>query len=81
MAAYMGPLGALMAELFPARMRTTGLSISYAFGVAIFGGLAPLFNTWIISVTGNKLAPAFYLILAAAISLVALVFAKRMGSK
>ncbi len=81
MAAYMGPLGALMAELFPARMRTTGLSISYAFGVAIFGGLAPLFNTWIISVTGNKLAPAFYLILAAAISLIALVFAKRLGSK
>ena len=81
MAAYMGPLGALMAELFPARMRTTGLSISYAFAVAIFGGLAPLFNTWIISVTGNKLAPAFYLILAAAISLVALVFAKRLGSR
>jgi MFS transporter, MHS family, proline/betaine transporter len=81
MAAYMGPLGALMAELFPARMRTTGLSISYAFGVAIFGGLAPLFNTWIISVTGNKLAPALYLILAAAVSLVALAFAKRLGSK
>ncbi len=80
-AAYMGPLGALMAELFPARMRTTGLSISYAFAVAIFGGLAPLFNTWIIAVTGNKLAPAFYLILAAAISLVALVFAKRLAPK
>lgn len=81
MAAYMGPLAALMAELFPPRMRTTGLSISYAFAVAIFGGLAPLFNTWIIAVTGNKLAPAFYLILAAAISLIALVFAKRQGSR
>ena len=80
-AAYMGPLGALMAELFPARMRTTGLSISYAFAVAIFGGLAPLFNTWIIAVTGNKLAPAFYLIIAAAISLVALVLAKRLAPK
>jgi MHS family proline/betaine transporter-like MFS transporter len=79
MAAYMGPLGALMAELFPARMRTTGLSISYAFGVAIFGGLAPFFNTWIIAATGNILAPAFYLILAAAISLLALVFARRTG--
>jgi MHS family proline/betaine transporter-like MFS transporter len=57
------------------------LSVSYAFGVAIFGGLAPLFNTWIIAVTGNNLAPAFYLILAAAISLVALVFASRQGSR
>ena len=80
-AAYMGPLGALMAELFPARMRTTGLSISYAFGVAIFGGLAPFFNTWIIAATGNKLAPAFYLMLAAVISLAALVAARRLGAK
>jgi MHS family proline/betaine transporter-like MFS transporter len=81
MAGYMGPLGALMAELFPARMRTTGLAISYAFGVAIFGGLAPLFNTWLIEVTGNKLAPAFTLMVAAAISLAALTFARRMGTR
>jgi MHS family proline/betaine transporter-like MFS transporter len=81
MAGYMGPLAALMSELFPARMRTTGLSISYAFGVAIFGGLAPLISTWLIIATGNKLAPAFYLIMAGIISLVALVFARRMGAR
>lgn len=81
MAAYMGPLGALMAELFPARMRTTGLSISYAFGVAIFGGLAPLISTWLIAATGSKLAPAFYLMIAGFVSLVALVFARRLGTR
>lgn len=81
MAGYMGPLGALMAELFPARMRTTGLSVSYAFGVAIFGGLAPLISTWLIVATGSKLAPAFYLIMAGLISLVALAFARRMGAR
>lgn len=81
MAGYMGPLAALMSELFPARMRTTGLSISYAFGVAIFGGLAPLISTWLIIATGNKLAPAFYLIMAGIISLIALVFARRMGAR
>lgn len=81
MAGYMGPLGALMAELFPARMRTTGLSISYAFGVAIFGGLAPLISTWLIAATGSKLAPAFYLIMAGLVSLSALAFARRMGAR
>ena len=81
MAAYMGPLAALMSELFPARMRTTGLSISYAFGVAIFGGFAPFINAWLIEVTGTKLAPAFYLMLAAAISLFALAAARRLGSR
>ena len=56
-AGYMGGLPALMAELFPTRMRTTGLSISYSFGVAIFGGFAPFINAWLIEATGSKLAP------------------------
>ncbi|MFN3348945.1 MFS transporter [Pseudorhodoplanes sp.] len=81
MAAYMGPLAAMMSELFPARMRTTGLSISYAFGVAIFGGFAPFINAWLIEMTGTKLAPAFYLMLAAFISLSALAAARRLGSR
>lgn len=80
MAGYMGGLGALMSELFPTRMRTTGLSISYAFGVAIFGGFAPFINTWLVEVT-NKLAPSFYLMFAAAISLLALRAAQNLGAK
>jgi MHS family proline/betaine transporter-like MFS transporter len=70
-----------MAELFPTRMRTTGLSISYSLGVALFGGFAPFTNAWLIAATGSKLAPALYLMLAAAISLVALAAAGRLGAK
>lgn len=76
---YMGGLAALMSELFPTRMRTTGLSISYSFGVAIFGGFGPFINAWLIGVTGSKLAPSYYLMLAAAISLAALTAARRSG--
>ncbi len=79
LAGYMGGLAALMADLFPTRMRTTGLSISYSFGVALFGGFAPFINAWLISATGNKLAPSFYLMLAAAISLAAMRGAFRFG--
>jgi MFS transporter, MHS family, proline/betaine transporter len=81
LAGYMGGLAALMSELFPARMRTTGLSISYSFGVAIFGGFAPFINTWLISATGSKLAPSFYLMFAAVISLAALTLARRLGAR
>jgi MHS family proline/betaine transporter-like MFS transporter len=81
MAGYMGALPALMSELFPTRLRTTGLSISYSFGVAIFGGFAPFINAWMIEVTGSKLAPSFYLMLAAVISLAALTAAHRLGFK
>jgi MFS transporter, MHS family, proline/betaine transporter len=81
LAGYMGGLAALMSELFPTRLRTTGLSISYSFGVAIFGGFAPFINAWLIEVTGNKTAPSFYLMLAAMISIAALVAARRLGHR
>ena len=76
-AAYMGPLPALMSEQFPARMRTTGLAVSYSLGVAIFGGFAPFANVWLIQVTGSNVAPGIYLMAAAAISLVTLVLSGR----
>jgi MHS family proline/betaine transporter-like MFS transporter len=75
---YMGGIPALMSELFPTRLRTTGLSISYSFGVAVFGGFAPFINAWLIQATGSKLAPSFYLMLAAAVSLWALLAARRL---
>lgn len=79
MAGYMGSLPAFMSDLFPTRLRTTGLSISYAFGVALFGGFAPFINAWLIQITGNNVAPSFYLTFAGIVSLVALLAARRAG--
>jgi MFS transporter, MHS family, proline/betaine transporter len=59
--AYSGVLGSLMAELFPAQTRCTGMALSYNISVPIFGGFAPLISTWLIELTGSKLAPSFYL--------------------
>lgn len=78
-AGYHGSIPALMAELFPIRTRTTGLSISYSFGVMIFGGFAPFILQWLIELTGSKLAPSFYVMLAAGISLIALAAARGAG--
>ena len=78
-AGYMGALPALMAELFPTSMRTTGLSVAYSCGVAMFGGFAPAINAWLIEATGNSLAPSFYLMAAALISIAALTAARRLG--
>jgi MHS family proline/betaine transporter-like MFS transporter len=76
-AGYAGVLPALMAGLFPASVRSTGLSISYALAVAIFGGFAPFINTSLIELTGSKLVPAYYLMFAAALTLVALDRARK----
>jgi MHS family proline/betaine transporter-like MFS transporter len=74
----MGPLPALMSELFPARMRTTGLAVSYSVGVAVFGGFAPFANVWLIQATGSNVAPGAYLMGASAISLAALALHRRL---
>lgn len=82
LAAFTGPAPAVLAEQFPTEVRSTGLSLAYNFAVTIFGGFAPLIVTWLIESTHNKLAPAFYVIAAAAISFVALLFMHdRTGKK
>jgi MHS family proline/betaine transporter-like MFS transporter len=78
---YLGVLPSIMAELFPPRYRASGLSISYASAVTIFGGFTPVITTSLIHYTGNKLVPSFYLIFAAAVSLIGLIEARRIGIK
>ena len=57
------------AELFATRVRSSGYSIGYNVSVAIFGGTAPYVATWLVAHTGNEIAPAFYVIAAAIITL------------
>jgi MFS transporter, MHS family, proline/betaine transporter len=60
---------AAAAELFATRVRSSGYSIGYNVSVAVFGGTAPYVATWLVDRTGNELAPAFYVIAAAIITL------------
>ena len=75
--AYLCALAAVMAGIFPARTRVTGLSLSYNVGVTLFGGFAPAVFTWLIAVTHNTAAPSFYLMAMALVSITALVLVKR----
>lgn len=76
---YSGPLAALMSDLFPTRSRGAGLSMSYSFAVTIFGGFAPFIIAWMINATGSNLAPAFYLAFGGALSLVTVIYIRRLG--
>ena len=57
------------AELFATRVRSSGYSIGYNVSVAVFGGTAPYVATWLVARTGNELAPAYYIIAAALVTL------------
>ncbi len=59
-------------ESLPRAVRSAGLSIVYAFSVTIFGGTTNYVINKLIAVTGDKLAPAYYLV---ALSLVGAVAA------
>ncbi|GAA2564240.1 MULTISPECIES: MFS transporter [Neomicrococcus] len=71
-----GTLPSFLAEMFPTRVRYSGFAVSFNLANAIFGGTAPFVATLLIQVTGNNLAPAWYLVGAAAISLIAVALAK-----
>jgi MFS transporter, MHS family, proline/betaine transporter len=58
---YTGPWAPTISELFPTATRYTGM-VGYQLSMAIFGGTAPLVATLLIKITGDNLAPAFYLI-------------------
>ncbi|WP_050043537.1 MFS transporter [Bradyrhizobium sp. LTSPM299] len=70
---YTAPASAVLAELFPTRVRATGISLTYSLGVAIFGGFTPAIITALISWTGQPVTVAFYLMGAAVISFAAVL--------
>lgn len=71
LAASLGAMPALIADLFPTATRSTGLALSYNLSVTIFGGFGPLIATWLIAYTHNNLAPSYYVMTTVVISLIA----------
>lgn len=51
---FFGPAGPAFVELFPARTRYTGASISYNLAFTIFGGTAPLLAVWLVEQFGGS---------------------------
>jgi MFS family permease len=62
---------AIMAEMFPTRMRYSGVSISYQVTSIVAGSLAPILATTWLKDTGSWWPTAVYMAVAAAITLVA----------
>jgi MFS family permease len=63
---------AAFAEGLPQNIRGGVFATIYAVAIATFGGTAQLVVTWLLHVSGNPLAPAWYLLLAVTVALVAM---------
>jgi MFS family permease len=70
-----GPLAAALVELFPTRIRYTGMSLPYHIGNGWFGGfLPPVAVAWV-AASGNIYSGLWYVIIIAAVSfIVGLIF-------
>ncbi|MFH8470815.1 MFS transporter [Streptomyces sp. NPDC017991] len=65
-------VAAIYAELFPTSVRTTGTGLPYATAVALFGGTAPYFTTWLASI-GQQDKIWIYIVASAAIGMVTIM--------
>ena len=70
-----GPIAAWLVELFPTRIRYTGMSLPYHIGNGWFGGFLPATVFAIVAATGNIYSGLWYPIMVAAFTfVVALLF-------
>ncbi|WP_085219595.1 MFS transporter [Allosphingosinicella indica] len=58
--ATFGPVAALLAEMFPARIRYSSMSIPYHIGTGYFGGFLPVISQYIIARTGDPYSGLWY---------------------
>lgn len=68
-----GPQSALYAEMFPAEVRLSGVSIGYAIGSIIGGAFAPMIATMLLEATGTSLSIGIYIAVVSLISLIAVI--------
>jgi MHS family proline/betaine transporter-like MFS transporter len=76
-----GTLPSFLAEMFPTKVRYSGFAVSFNLSNALFGGTAPMMATLLIAATANDLAPAFYLVAAAVVSLVAVSLSRETSGQ
>ena len=75
-AAMYGPQAAFITELFPTRIRYSGVSIAYQLTSIFAGSLAPIIALWLYKESGSATPVAIYVAIACAISGVSALLAR-----
>ena len=63
-----------LTEVMPRNVRVVGFSLAYSLATALFGGFTPAISTWLIELTHDKAAPAYWLSTAALCGFLATLF-------
>lgn len=61
------PIYIYFSDLFPTSLRYSGVAVSFNIGITLFGGFTPVISTYLVNHTGTIYAPAFYIMIMAAV--------------
>ncbi|MXP61843.1 MFS transporter [Roseomonas sp. M0104] len=73
-APQLATISATFPAMFPTPVRFAGFAIAYNVSTSLFGGTAPAVNSWLIGLTGDELTPAYAMMAACLVGMVALAF-------
>ncbi|MBR1155842.1 MFS transporter [Bradyrhizobium sp. JYMT SZCCT0428] len=76
---YSGTMLGALVEVVPAHVRTTCFSLAFALAAGLFGTFTPFASTWLIDHTGDKASPAYWLMCAATLGIIAALAIYRGG--
>jgi MHS family proline/betaine transporter-like MFS transporter len=74
-----GSFAVLLTDLFPTRVRFTGVALVFNVSFTLFSGTAPLVATSLIGETGRATSPAYMMMFSAAFALIGSLWVDRLG--
>ncbi|ASW02437.1 MFS transporter [Paraburkholderia aromaticivorans] len=76
-----GTFACIIADMFPTRVRFSGVALAFNLSFTLFSGTAPLIGTWLISRTGDLAAPGYFMVACASLTFVATFGLKALSGK
>ncbi len=71
------PLATLLAEAFPAPIRTTGMAISYNVATGVFGGMTPFLLTSLTTLIGGTISTILWVLFAGIVGMISINMRKK----
>lgn len=68
---FIGTTPAALPEMFPTSHRYSGMALAFNIAASLFGGTAPMVAEYLVRRTGNLYTPAYYMMAAGLVGLVA----------
>ncbi len=76
-----GPMAGVVADLFPTRIRFSGVAVSFNLAFSIFSGSAPLASAWLVKNFASPTGPAYYMCACAALTFIGSLFLHRYDGR